>query len=518
MNILIQLFQKASDNWEHIKKYLLTDYLINSVILVFFTGIFTIVIGVLAAWLITVYDFPGRKLFNWGLILPLAIPPYIAAYTYTGLLNYTGVVQSFLRNQLQIQVNQRYFDMMTMKGAIFIFTLFLFPYVYIITKSFLEKQSASLIEASRVLGKSSWQIFFKVILPLSRGAIIGGVSLVVLEVLNDYGVVKYFGIPTFSTAIFKTWFAMGDLNSAVRLSSILMILVLGILFIEKLLRGRQKFSFSSTKVRPIPRKELKGWKRVLVSSFFLVVFSLGFLIPTLQLLHWGLLTYQKILNLRFLELVINSTGIALISSACIVIIAVVIANTVRLNDHLFSKLYSKVAIMGYSIPGAVIAVGVIVFFIGLDHRLYPIYKLLNENTGRLVLSTSIVMLIFAYLIRFLSIGYNSIEAGFEKVGTQFSEASRMLGKNSIQTFFQVDLKMIKSAILGGFMLVFVDILKELPLTLILRPFNFDTLATKAYEYAADEMIHESAIASLLIILVSVITMLIFHKTGSKEEA
>ncbi|MDK2822639.1 MAG: iron(III) transport system permease protein [Clostridia bacterium] len=516
LNILLNFFSSPNENWNHIKEYLLKDYIVNSLKLIAFTGLFTILMGTSLSWLISAYDFPFRAFFKWALILPLAIPPYIAAYTYNGLLNYTGVIQSFLRNSFNIQVNQKYFDIMSENGAIFIFTMFLFPYVYTITRSFLEKQSASLIENARVLGRNSLEIFLYVVLPVSRAAIIGGVSLVILEVLNDYGVVKYFGIPTFSTAIFKTWFAMGDIESAARLSAILMFMVFTLLVLEKFLRGRKKFSYTTAEVRPISRQKLNKSTGILAFIYCLVIFSLGFLIPTLQLVHWSFLTYRKILSVKFWGLMFNSLSIALFSAGLIVIIALILANYSRINENLISKLYSKITVVGYSIPGAVIAIGVIVFFVKLDNSMYWLYKLLNTNSDKLVLSTSIIMLIFAYTIRFLAIGYNSIESGFEKVGKKFFEASRTLGMTTTETFLKVDLPMIKPAIFSGFLLVFVDILKELPLTLILRPFNFDTLATKAFEYANDEMIHEAAISSLIIIIISVILIYFFYRIGDKE--
>jgi iron(III) transport system permease protein len=517
INIFANIFNAPNENWYHIKEYLLKDYIVNSSILIIFTGILTILIGVSLAWMISVYDFPCRGFFKWGLVLPLAIPPYIGAYTYNGILNYTGVIQTFLRNSFNIYVDQKYFNVMSMKGSIFVFTMFLFPYVYIITKSFLEKQSAALIENARVLGRNSFEIFIYVVLPISRAAIVGGVSLVILEVLNDYGVVKYFGVPTFSTAIFKTWFAMGDIDSAVKLSAILMVFVFGILIVEKLLRGRKKFSYTTTKIRPITRMKLEGAKGTWAFIYASSIFGLGFLIPTLQLIHWTLLTYHKILNAKFLGLMLNSLWIALFSSLFIVVIAVVIANNCRIKEGLLSKVYSKVTTVGYSIPGAIIAIGVIVFFVGLDNNLYGFYKMINPNSKKLLLSTSIAMLIFAYMIRFLAIGYNSIESGFEKVGKKFFEASRTLGMDVTETFFKVDFKMIKPAMISAFLLVFVDILKELPLTLILRPFNFNTLATKSFEYASDEMIHEAAISSLIIIIISFVSIYFFYKVGDKEE-
>lgn len=516
LNILVNIFNDTSDNWQHIKDYLLKDYVVNSMILIVFTGFFTIVIGVGLSWLISIYEFPMRNFLKWALILPLAIPPYIAAYTYHGLLNYTGVIQTFLRNNLDLVVNQKYFDIMTIQGAVFIYTMFLFPYVYIITKSYLEKQSSSLIENARVLGRDSKDIFLHVALPISRAAIVGGVSLVILEVLNDYGVVQYFGIPTFSTAIFTTWFSMGDVNSAIKLAGILMFIVFGILSIEKLLRGRKRYSHTTTKIRPINRIELTGWRKWSATAFSGTIFTFGFIIPTLQLTYWAAMSYENVLSPKFFSAIKSTVFVALVAAVIITVIALIVAANGRINKGIVSKTYSKISIMGYSIPGSVIAIGIITVFIALDNALYDFYKWLDPTTGKLVLSTSVAMLIAAYIIRFLAISFNNIDSGYEKMGDKFREASRTLGMSHTKTFFKVDLKLLTPAILSGFLLVFVDILKELPVTLILRPFNFETLSTITYQYANDEMIHEAAVPSLIIILISVISIIVFQRIGEKR--
>lgn len=510
------LFVQPNENWYHIKTYLLKDYITNTLVIIGFTGVFTVLIGSGMAWLISAYDFPGRRIFNWALILPLTIPPYIGAYTYNGILNYTGVVQRGLRNVLEVQVNPKWLDIMNIRGAIFIFTVFLLPYVYTVTRAFLTNQSASLIENARLLGKNSLEIFVQVVLPISRGAILGGMTLVIFEVLNDYGVVSYFGVQTFSTAIFKAWFSMGDIDTAVKLSGVLMTIVISVLLLERGLRGRKKYSYTTSKVRPIVRTRLRGMKGF--GAFFVsfIFLSLGFIIPVLQLLVWSTLTYKKVLNIAFLKLLGNSVVVALVAALIILAVAVIIANFSRLQENWIGKLFSKVTLLGYSIPGAVISIGVILFFVDFDRKLEWFYKALNPNSITLVLSSSVVMLIFAYSVRFLAVGYQSIEAGFEKVGKKFFEASRMLGNGVTKTFFRVDLPMIKPAVISAFALTFVDIVKELPLTLILRPYNFNTLATKTYEYATDEMIHEAAIPALLIILVSIASVYLLNKLGEKE--
>nr|WP_130807360.1 iron ABC transporter permease [Senegalia massiliensis] len=516
LNIIQNLFNGPNENWTHIKEYLLKDYLINTTKLIVFTGLISMILGTSLGWIVTVFEFPLRKFMKWTLVLPMAIPSYIGAYTYSGILDYTGTIQTFLRETLKISVDQKYFDIMNINGAVFIFSIFLYPYIYLITRSFLEKQSYDLIENGRILGNSQFKIFLKILLPISRPAIIGGVSLVILEVLNDYGVVKYFGIPAFSTAIFKAWFSMGDIDSAIRLSSILLMIVFLTFIIEKLIRGRRKYSFSNSKIRPINRQKLKGFKKWVVFSYSLIVLSLGFIIPTLQLIQWSIMSFRNVLDFEFIKLIMNSLFVSIISTLIILFIAIIISNFTRIEKGIISKIYSKITSIGYSIPGAVIAMAVILLLVKVDNILYNIYGLFGEQSSKLILSTSLFMLIFAYVIRFLAIGFNPIESGFDKIGKQFFEASQVLGKNITTTFFKVDLAMLRPAIITAFILVFVDILKELPLTLILRPFNFNTLATKSFEYANDEMIQESSISSIIIIIISALAIYALFKLENKE--
>jgi iron(III) transport system permease protein len=511
----IELFTEPNENWLHIKEYLMRDYIANTITIIAFTAIATTIIGTSLAWLMTMYKFPLRDFLKWAMILPLAIPPYIAAYTYHGIVNYTGIIQSTLRNSFDVQLNQSYFNIMTIQGAIFIFTMCLYPYVYTITKSFLQNQSASMIENATLLGASPFGVFFRVALPISRGAIIGSVTLVILEVLNDYGVVSYFGIQTFSTAIFRTWYGMKDLDSALKLAGTLMVIVIIVLVLEKLIRGRKRFSYSTTKVRPIQPKKLTGAKAWLAFSYTFGIFTIAFIVPLLQLLKWAMMTYEKVFNSSFITLAVNSIFVAFIASAIIVIISLIISNYTRLHQGIITKVISRVTTLGYSIPGAAIAIGVITLFLALDNQIISILANFNLEPA-FVLRTSLVMLVSAYIIRFLAIGYNAIESGFEKVGSSFSEASWMLGSNTVQTFFKVDIPMLKGAILSGFILVFVDILKELPLTLFLQPFNFATLATQAFKYANDERVQEASIASLMIIVISGFSIFVFHKVLEKE--
>ncbi|MFC6039226.1 ABC transporter permease [Paenisporosarcina macmurdoensis] len=515
ITIVMGIFSPSNENWAHMKEFVLGSFIRTSLILISATAVLTISIGLSLAWLIAQYQFPLRKFLKWALILPLSIPPFIGAYTYHGIVNYTGVIQTTLRDRFGMELNPAFFDIMNLPGAIFIYTMFLYPYVYTITRIFLSQQSASLIESARMLGKGPWRTFFQVVIPISRVSIIGGASLVVLEVLNDYGVVKYFGIQTFTTAIFQTWFGLGDIESSIKLAASLMGFVIFILVIEKVLRGRRQYSYSTTKVRPLPLIHLKGWKAGLATTYGLVILSLGFFIPIAQLVDWMILTYGTIPMGEFLIYVKNSVLVAGISATAIMVFALIVGNFSRLVHGRVAKLLPKLSILGYSIPGAVIAVAVVTAFIALDRFLVPVYQMVGISTT-LVLSVSLIMLISAYIIRFFAIGYNSIESGYDKIGTDFRDASRLLGVGVTKTFFKVDVPMLKGAIISGFILVFIDILKEIPLTLILRPFNFDTLSTKAFQYASDEKIMEASQASLLIVGISALAIVIFYKFLEKE--
>ncbi|WP_046179657.1 ABC transporter permease [Domibacillus tundrae] len=516
LSIFFQIFEKPNENWAHIQEFLLKNYIQNTLMIVFFTGLFSILIGVSLAWFVTAYRFPLRRFFKWGLILPLAIPPYIGAYTYHGIVNYTGVLQSTLRNEFNITANPAYFDIMNIPGAIFIFTIFLYPYVYIITRAYLEQQSASLIENARLLGSGPLELFFRVIMPISRTAIIGGASLVILEVLNDYGVVSYFGIQVITTAIFQAWFGMSDVASAIKLAGMLMAIVFLILFLEKVLRGRKQYSYSNAKVRPLEPISLSREKTILLFGYVMFIFTAGFLIPFVQLFQWMMMTYEKVVSPDFLQLIFNSVYVSLISAFIIMIIALVIGNFIRLSDSPWSKAVSRVTVLGYSIPGAVIAIGVLTFFLWLDRHLNTVYTALGIDAP-IILSLGLGMLIFAYVSRFLAIGFNPVDAGFDKIGRSFTEASRLLGTSLMRTFFKVDLPMIRGAVFGGFTLVFIEVMKELPLTLLLQPFNFYTLSTKAFQYANDEAVHEAALASMLIILISGLSIFVFHAVLEKEK-
>ncbi|GAA0375794.1 ABC transporter permease [Bacillus horti] len=514
--VLFSLFRATNDNWAHVREYLLVDYVLGSLTLVMFTTVFATIIGVALAWLVVGYSFPLRRFFQWALILPLALPPYIVAFTYRTMTSYTGFIQSTLRNQFGIVIPPDTIEVMSTRGAIFVLTMCLFPYVFMITRTFLERQSASYIENASLLGKKNFNLFFRVVVPIARPAIIAGMMLVVFEVLSDYGVATYFGVQTVSTAIFQTWFGMYDVDSALRLAAWLMVIVIGIFVLERFLRRNRQFSATSSQGRPLTPRKLRGFAAAAAVGFCSLIFLLAFAIPVVQIMVWSTWTFDKVWTSAFFDLAANTVKGAAIATTLIVLISFITARVCRQMSSSFAYGLSRLMTAGYAIPGAIIAIGVLAVFIALDNWLSPVYASLGKGEGALVLSLSLVMLITGYVIRFMAPGYNAVEAGYEKIPRSFSEASRTLGRGATSTFFRIELPMLKGTVLAAFVLTFVEIVKELPLTMLLRPFNFETLATQTYKYAIDERIYEAALPSLLLISVSLVSIIIFNQIGQRK--
>jgi iron(III) transport system permease protein len=507
--IFIKLFDSPGGSWSHIANNLLFSYFQNTILLLLGVAFLTFLLGVSTAWLVSNYEFPGRKYFEWLLILPLGFPGYIMAYTYVGILDYTGPLQVFLRNTFNINFKGSVIDIMNLPGAIFILSITLFPYVFLISRSSFVGQSKTLQEASFLLGTNRIKTFFKVALPMARPAIVAGIALASMEVLNDYGTVKYFGVNTFTTGIFRAWFSLGDSSTAIYLAAILMVFVFVILYLESIQRGQRQYSSVHGVQRPTARLHPNLGKKLLYSGICLLIFLISFLFPFFQLLHWVSMTYSKVVNQDFFLLIYRSFGLAAISGIIIVFFSVVLLYALRLSPFKWVKNITKIATLGYAIPGAVIAVGVMIPFIGLDKWIYG--TLISSKTAGLLFSGTLFALVFAYIVRFMAVGYNPVEAGFQKIGIHVNEASRLLGTRSTKTLWKIDLPLIKTSLVSGIILVFVDVLKELPLTLILRPFNYQTLATKAFDMATNEMIAESANAAMIIILTGIIPIIFLNR-------
>lgn len=506
ITIGIRLFNQPSGQWGYIVSTFLTDYFYNTSFLVIGVALFTFILGVGCSWLVSAYEFPGRKYFEWLLILPLAFPSYILAYSYVGLFEYTGPLSSFFRNQFNISFNGPLVDIMNLPGAIFIMSISLFPYVYVLSRTSFVKQSREMQEASILLNSGPLRTFLKIALPMARPAIAAGIALVSMEVLNDYGTVKYFGVNTFTTGIFRAWFSLGDINTAIYLAAIMSVFVIILIWLEHFNRGEKAWSKSNAQNKPIARIHPRYGREWLIAALLSVIFLISFVLPFFQLVFWVSETYSKVVNAKFLSLIAGSFTLAGIASVIIAIISTILLYALRLNPFGWMRSITRIASIGYAIPGAVIAVGVMLPLVSMDKYLI---KMAGQQIG-LILSGSLIMVSFAYVVRYLAVGYNAIDAGFQKTGIHVNEISRLLGTGNKGTLWKVDLPLIKKSIAAAILLTFVDLLKELPLTLILRPFNFQTLATQAFDLATNEMIAESANASLIIVLTGIIPVILLN--------
>jgi iron(III) transport system permease protein len=506
--VALGAFRPAGEAWGHVATTLLPGYLLHTVILAAGAGTLAVVLGVGTAWLVTMCHFPLRGLFHWALVLPLAVPAYMAAYTYAGMLDVTGPVQRAVRWAMGGAPDAfLYWNVMRIEVLILIFGFVLYPYVFLLTRSLFEGRSGRALEAARTMGRGPWAIFFQVALPLARPAVVAGLALVLMEVLNDYGAVAYYGVTTFTTGIFRSWFGMGDLDTAIRLSAILMLVVLAVLGLERWQRGRARYEETGG-ARPVTRYRLRGWWAGAAVAFCALPLLLGFLLPVAQLGLWGLRTAPEVVGWDFLRLARNSFALASGAALLCVGVAVVLAYAGRLDRTPLTASAAKLAMLGYSVPGAVVAVGVLVTALALDRTL--------TGGAALVLTGGLGVLMFAYVVRFMAVGYLSVEAGFTRIGSNLGAASRTLGSSPLRTLARIELPLLRRALLAAGVLVFVDVLKELPLTLILRPFNFDTLATRAFELASIEQVAQSAPAALLVIGTAAVVVAALHRTFSPE--
>lgn len=495
--IIFEAIGASSDTLTHLKETVLTGYIINTLVVLIGVSVLALLFGVLSAYFVSFYDFAFAKFFGIVLVLPFLIPSYILGFIYSDILGFFGPLHRFL---MDIGIKS-YFDVLSINSVIIILSLALYPYIYLIVRASFSKHSGYLLNPALSLGASRIKIFYKVILPLSRPAIIGALSLVMMETISEYGLVKYYGVDTLSTAVFTAWFGLGDIASAAYISSIAMIMVFTILILEKLNRKNASYKVESTPT-PIKKQKVGIVGNIAIIAFISIPFVFGFLIPIIWIGIYSFEYSANILDGEYIQTVFNSFLAAFISATLIMIVAVLLGYSSRIAQNNYMRYLLKIATLGYSIPGAVIAVGVIIVAAGIDN-----YLIQKFDLSTMVLSGTLFILCFGYIARFLAVGLNSVESSFEKVGLNINKASRSLNKSFLTTLIKVDLPLIKGGLIAGFILVFIDILKELPATLILRPFNYETLATKTYELASIEMVQESSIYALSIVLVSIVPIL-----------
>lgn len=521
--VLASLLQPFGPLWTHLAATVLPDYLCNSLLLMAGVSVGVLLLGVSGAWLTAVCEFPGRRHFDWALLLPMAMPAYITAYTYTGMLDYGGPLQTLLRDTWGWRYGDYWFpEIRSLQGAALILALVLYPYVYLLARAAFLEQSSRLVEVSRSLGCGPWRTFFRVALPLARPAVIAGLTLALMETLADYGTVKYFGVNTFTTGIFRTWFGLGDVGAATQLSALLMCCVLLLILLERYSRRSMRISGNSRiALRPLPRYMLTGWRALMAWLICFAMLGLGFLLPAGQLLKWAIMAGVGALDASFWQLVWHSFYLALMAAVLIVSVAMIFAFTYRLHPSPVRALILTFAGMGYAVPGTVIAVGVLIVTGALDRHIDEwMTNTWNISTG-LLFSGSLCAVLFAYLVRFLSVSLQGLQAGFQRISPTMDEAARSLGFAPRQVLWRIHLPLMRGSLLTALLLVFVDVLKELPATLVLRPFNFNTLAVRAFEMASDERLMDAALPSLAIVMIGLAPVIVLsrqmHSAGKHGE-
>lgn len=508
ISVLASLFTGFEEVWGHLAETVLPRYIANSFILMLGVGLGVLVIGISTAWLVTMCRFPGSRWFEWALLLPLAAPAYVLAYTYTGFLEFAGPVQTGLRALFGWSGGDYWFpNIRSLGGAIAMLTLVLYPYVYLLSRVAFLEQSVCTLEASRSLGCSPWRSFATVALPLARPAIVAGLALALMETLNDFGTVQYFGVETFTTGIYRTWFGLGERVAAAQLAACLLMFILWLILIERWSRRQAQYYQTANRGDLMPGYKLRGLRSLGAWVACCLPLALGFLLPAAILLQMTWVgAYQT--SDRFWEFARNSLLLATSTAGLAVVVAVIMGYGLRLHATPIMRLAARIAAMGYAVPGSVIAVGVLIPVGWLDNQINTWAQTsLGISTG-LLLSGTIIALVFAYLVRFLAVAFGTIEASLTRIKLSLDDSARSLGHGPTSTLLRVHTPMIWGGLLTAAMLVFVDVMKELPATIVIRPFNLDTLAVRTYQLASDERLAEAAAPALAIVVVGILPVIL----------
>ena len=502
--VILSLFGGFSENWFHIFDYLIFDYVKSSLILVLGVASIVLAVGTVTAWIVTTYNFPGKRLFEWALILPLAIPPYILAYTFTGLFDPFGDANNLARSLFGMDSNFVLFpNVRNIYGAIIVFGFTLYPYVYLVSRSAFINLSRSMQESARLLGLSQFQVFYKLSLPLIRPAVIGGLMLVVMETLSDFGAVDHFAIQTFTTGIFRTWYGLYDLQTAMQLASLLLLVIVIFYILERNNRGNELYSSSNSTFSPNIEQNLYGINALLAFSLCFTPIFIGFLLPIIELSIWAYEVNLKFFDANFINTFTNTIGLSLVTGLVCAALALLINFSVRYKPLFVINRLSSLLSVGYAVPGLILAVGIVQLFVYLDNSVF--------SSLDVVLTGSLFGLILAYVIKTYALANSSIESGYERISNSLDDSSKILGTVGWSLLRKVHMPLLKTSILTSILLVMSDVIKELPATLILRPFNFETLAVSAYIYASEERMIQAAAPAIAIVMTGLIPIFFLSK-------
>ena len=505
---LLSLAQPAGPIWEHLRDTVLNEYLLNTLALMMLTGGLSLLLGVSTGWLIGACQFRGRATLSWLLMLPLASPAYIVAYVYTDLLEVSGPVQTTLRSWLSLGINDLQFPpIRNLTGAAVLLSLVLYPYIYLLCRNSFAGRSGVQFDAARVLGHGPFSAFFRVALPAARPAIVGGLALVLMETLADFGVVSYFSVPTFSTGIFRTWLGLGDPQAALKLASLMLLFVIVLVGLEE---SNRRGAVDRSDIAGASQINLTGVRAFFAIAACVLPILLGFVIPAVTLALYAADNVNAVTQAKFTQLVLNSLLLAMAAGIGVTLIAWVLAYIKRLRPGLLTHGLIRISTLGYALPGILLAVALLKPVGSFDAWLMDTWSGLSTP----LLSGSLFLLLYAYVCRFLTVAYQSVDSGFAGISHDIDAAARTLGTTTNEMIRKIHFPLLRPSIFAACLLVFVDVMRELPATLILRPFNFDTLATQVYRLASDERLAEASGAALLIVILGVLPVVLLQRTKS----
>ncbi|WP_299779565.1 iron ABC transporter permease [uncultured Roseobacter sp.] len=515
--VAIAALSGGTETITHLMQTVLPRYAGTTIWLVALVSFGTFCLGVGAAWLVTMTRFPGVRLFEIALVLPLAFPAYVLAYAYTHILDHPGIVQTLLRDVTGWGPRDYWFpEIRSVGGAAVMLILVLYPYVYLLARAAFLQQSATTFLAARALGASAWAAFFKISLPLARPAIAGGVLLAVMETIADFGTVAYFGVQTFATGIYTSWFSLADRAGAAQLALCLLSFALLLALLERAQRGGAKYHDPARRQQRMEPAVLKGPRAAMAAILCGIPVALGAVLPVVILFSMGLGSEQNLLSPRYLGFIQNSLTLASVAAVCTVAAAITVGFFQRLRPGRLSHGSAYVARLGYAVPGGVIAVGLMVPFAAFDNAFDAFMRARFDLSTGLLITGSIWLLVAAYMVRFLAAALGAYEGGQAMVPANMDAAARSLGQTPTGTLRRVHLPILAPSLLTALLIVFVDVMKELPATLIMRPFNYDTLAVQAYRLASDERLEGAAVPSLVIVAIGLLPVILICRQVSRR--
>ncbi len=519
VSVLWMAFAPSGDIWQHLLATTLPRYAANTAVLVFWVGLLSALIGTGTAWMVTMYRFPGARLLSWALLLPLAIPAYVGAYALVDFLEYAGPVQTLLREIFgwRDARDYRFPEIRSMGGAVAVLSAALYPYVFLLVRASLREQSGATYEVARALGAGPFKRFWRVGLPMSRPAIAAASAIVMMETVSDFGAVSFFSVQTLTTGIFSVWLEGGNRSGAAQIASVVLVAAFVLVALEKRSRSRVRFYHLSRNHRPVVAQPLAGWRGALAAVLCFLPFAAGFLLPVGVFLSHALGNARPWLDPGLLRALINTLAVAGSAAALTVAAALFMVYGVRMTGRRLPALLLPLTTIGYAAPGAVLGVGILFPLAGLDHMLANVLEALSGREVGLLFTGSAAAVIFAYFVRFFAIAQGAADAAFGRISPSLGMAARSLGEGPGGALRRVHLPLIRGSVGTALLLVFVDSVKELPATLLLRPFNFNTLSTRVYEKASLEQIGEASPAALLVIAVGLLAVGLLARAHARRD-